>query len=67
MVNSRTPASLEREGTFARIHRNREWGSNESASGPGSTRARAAEFLPELVELVRSLDIATLLDTPCGK
>lgn len=51
---------------FSRIHATRAWGDGESASGPGSTRERAAAFLPELVELVQSLRISVLLDAPCG-
>ena len=51
---------------FSAIHSDRKWGDCESASGPGSTRERAASFLPELVELVRSLGVRTLLDAPCG-
>ncbi|MET1078869.1 MAG: class I SAM-dependent methyltransferase [Pseudomonas sp.] len=51
---------------FAEIHQGRTWGDCESISGPGSTRARAATFLPDLVALVRSLEGHTLLDVPCG-
>lgn len=51
---------------FTAIHSARAWGDCESASGPGSTRDRAASFLPDLVALVRSLGVRTLLDAPCG-
>jgi hypothetical protein len=58
--------SLERRKIFAEIHRTRAWGDGESTSGPGSTRERAASFLHELIELVQSLGVSTLLDAPCG-
>ncbi len=58
--------SLDRRNVFAEIHRTRAWGDGESLSGPGSTRERAASFLPALIELVQSLGVSTLLDAPCG-
>ena len=51
---------------FSGIHEGKLWGDCESSSGPGSTRDRAASFLPALIALVESLRIATLLDAPCG-
>ena len=51
---------------FSGIHAERAWGDCESASGPGSTRERAAGFLPDLIALVRTLRVSTLLDAPCG-
>ncbi|HEX5854477.1 MAG TPA: class I SAM-dependent methyltransferase [Thermoanaerobaculia bacterium] len=51
---------------FGRIHAARAWGECESFSGPGSTRERAASFLGELIALVQSLGVSTLLDVPCG-
>ncbi len=51
---------------FSAIHATRTWGDCESSSGPGSTRERAASFLPDLIDLVQSLHISTLLDAPCG-
>jgi hypothetical protein len=51
---------------FATIHATDGWGGGESRSGPGSSRERAAAFLPELIALVRSLGTSTLLDVPCG-
>lgn len=51
---------------FAAIHTTKAWGDCESFSGPGSTRERAASFLDDLVALVRSLRVSTLLDAPCG-
>lgn len=54
------------ERVFTDIYRRRSWGGEESASGPGSTRTRAADFLGPLVAEVRRLDAAALLDAPCG-
>jgi len=51
---------------FSAIHQGRLWGECESSSGPGSTQARAASFLPALIDLVRTLRVAALLDAPCG-
>jgi hypothetical protein len=51
---------------FTEIHRQNAWGHPESASGPGSTSARAADFLDELVALIRGLPARVLLDAPCG-
>lgn len=51
---------------FAAIHATRAWGESESASGPGSTAQRAGSFLPDLIGLVTSLGVHTLLDAPCG-
>lgn len=58
--------SREMRRVFTAIHAARSWGDCESASGPGSTRDRAAAFLPDLLDLVRSLPVRTLLDAPCG-
>jgi hypothetical protein len=51
---------------FSSIHATDAWGPGESASGPGSTRERAASFLSDLISLVQSLGVRTLLDVPCG-
>jgi hypothetical protein len=58
--------SREMRRVFTAIHEGKLWGGCESRSGPGSTRDRAASFLPALIELVQTLRIATLLDAPCG-
>ena len=59
------PAADHRE-VFGDIYRRNLWGDTESVSGPGSTRARGADFMPELIALLRRLDTRTLLDAPCG-
>jgi Methyltransferase domain len=58
--------ALRRRKVFASIHAENGWGDPESMSGPGSTRERAESFLAELIRLVRSLEVETLLDAPCG-
>jgi hypothetical protein len=54
------------EDIFLAIYQGNLWGSQESRSGPGSTLARAADFLPDLVALLRTLNTRVLLDAPCG-
>ena len=51
---------------FTETYRTNAWGSQESVSGPGSTRARAEQFLPDLVRLLESLQTRSLLDAGCG-
>jgi len=54
------------EATFARIYQRNAWGNSESVSGPGSTMARGADFIDELIGLLKSLDTHVLLDAGCG-
>ena len=54
------------EDIFLTIYRGNLWGSQESRSGPGSTLARAADFVPDLVALLGTLNTRVLLDAPCG-
>lgn len=58
--------SREMRRVFTEIHAVNAWGDAQSASGPGSTRERAATFLPDLIDLVQRLGIKTLMDAPCG-
>lgn len=51
---------------FSAIHQRNAWGSDESASGPGSTRARGEDFADELAALLARLEARMLLDAPCG-
>lgn len=62
----RDEKSREMRRVFSAIHSAKGWGDCESSSGPGSTRERAGSFLPDLIALVQSLRITTLLDAPCG-
>lgn len=62
-------ASAKREQmaeTFSAIYEQNAWGNSESISGPGSTATRAADFIDELVALLKSFDTRVLLDAPCG-
>lgn len=54
------------EDIFLAIYAGNLWGSSESRSGPGSTIARAADFLPDLAALLRGLNTRVLVDAPCG-
>ena len=54
------------EDVFLAIYEGNQWGSPESRSGPGSTVARAADFLPDLVTLLQTLNTRVLVDAPCG-
>jgi hypothetical protein len=54
------------EDIFLAIYQGNLWGSPESRSGPGSTAARAADFLPDLVTLLRRFETRLLVDAPCG-
>jgi SAM-dependent methyltransferase len=64
LARIRPPA--DHRAVFGGIFRRNEWGDAESVSGPGSTRARGADFTAELVALLRRLETRTLLDAPCG-
>ena len=54
------------EDIFQAIYQGNLWGNAESRSGPGSTEARAADFLPDLLELLGNLHTRVLVDAPCG-
>jgi glycosyltransferase involved in cell wall biosynthesis len=51
---------------FGGIYRRNAWGETESVSGRGSTRARGADFIADLIALLRRLETRMLLDAPCG-
>lgn len=55
-----------RKAVFSHIYRHRLWGTDDTASGPGSTRERAADFRDNLIALLRWLDTRVLLDAGCG-
>ncbi|HTY76641.1 MAG TPA: class I SAM-dependent methyltransferase [Candidatus Bathyarchaeia archaeon] len=56
----------ERERIFRAIHESNAWGSEESRSGPGSTKDRGADFVDDLLSVLDGLACRTLLDVPCG-
>ena len=60
------PGGRSHRTIFERVHRRNEWGSPESASGPGSTAERGAALKPPLLALLRELEVRRLIDAPCG-
>jgi hypothetical protein len=59
-------SSWWQRATFTRIFRNNAWQDAESMSGPGSTRARGADFRPALLALLDAYGIRSIVDAPCG-
>lgn len=55
-----------REAVFTGIYERREWGGDESVSGPGSGLARTALLRLELVSLLARLGARSVLDAGCG-
>jgi len=51
---------------FTSIYEHNSWGSSESVSGPGSTHHETQKIRQEIPLLFQSLNIATILDAPCG-
>jgi SAM-dependent methyltransferase len=56
----------ERADIFSAIYRDNLWNGTESLSGPGSGSASTANVARDLVELVRELDVSSVLDVGCG-
>jgi hypothetical protein len=65
-IAARFGGDPDHAAVFGEIHRRNRWGNAESVSGPGSTRARGADFAADLIALLRRLETRTLLDAPCG-
>lgn len=61
-----TAPPREMERIFTEIYRSNAWGSEESASGPGSTEQSGASFRDDLLAVLQDLGACTLLDAPCG-
>jgi hypothetical protein len=51
---------------FAEIYVSNHWRSEESGSGPGSTKTATQALVPQLIELIHSLGVRILVDAPCG-
>jgi hypothetical protein len=51
---------------FTEHYRNNGWGSSESVSGTGSTVGQTAVVREILLQIVRTYEIGTVLDIPCG-
>ena len=58
--------SAAQQATFTEIFRTNAWGSAESVSGPGSTVTRGSDFEEELISVLDSWNIRSLVDAPCG-
>ena len=56
----------QHEEVFARIYARREWGDDESRSGPGSGLTRTAGLRAALPTLLRELEVERILDAGCG-
>lgn len=59
-LRARIRPADDHEKIFTAIHDRNEWGSDESRSGPGSTRERAATFAGDIIEVLRAIDTRTL-------
>jgi SAM-dependent methyltransferase len=57
---------LPRQRRFERIHAKNHWGAAESVSGDGSTIAATAQIRAALPNLLKELEVRTILDAPCG-
>lgn len=55
-----------REELFTYIFRNNTWGGKVSVSGSGSDTSQTQRVISVLPDLLRHLEISTLLDVPCG-
>lgn len=55
-----------RQEVFSRAYNGPVWGSNESFSGTGSTLEATENIRRELPNLIRTYNIRTMLDAPCG-
>lgn len=65
-LRARIRAADDHEKIFTTIYHRNEWGSDESRSGPGSTRVRGAAFADDVIEALHTIGARTLLDAPCG-
>ena len=54
------------QATFTNIYKANAWQDAESVSGPGSTRARGADFRAGLISLIDAYGIRSIVDAPCG-
>lgn len=54
------------ETIFTKISKNNTWLEPESVSGIGSSLEQTAEIITKLPAILKSLQVKTLLDLPCG-
>jgi Methyltransferase domain len=66
LTAARHTSSHAQQATFTEIFRGNGWQDAESVSGPGSTRARGAEFRTALIALIDDYGIRSIVDAPCG-
>jgi SAM-dependent methyltransferase len=59
-------SSRSQRATFTRIFDTNAWLNAESVSGPGSTKARGADFRAALVALLDDRGVTSVVDAPCG-
>ena len=59
-------SSRSQRATFTRIFDTNAWLNAESVSGPGSTKARGADFRAALVALLDDRGVTSIVDAPCG-
>jgi hypothetical protein len=64
-IGRQTPSWWQRT-TFTRTFTTNAWQDPESVSGPGSTRARGADFRPALLAMLDAYGIRSIVDAPCG-
>lgn len=55
-----------RSNVFDEIYQTNFWGSDESASGPGSELARTQQYREALLDLLKRRRITSMFDAPCG-
>ena len=58
--------SGEHPVVFDTIHATNYWGSEESISGGGSTKARANDYAAALTKVVAERGFRSMFDAPCG-
>lgn len=51
---------------FTNYYKNNSWRGRESVSGPGSDYEQTKYLIPELSFMIKSLNIKSILDVPCG-
>ena len=59
-------ADAHRRNIFSRIYRDNAWGDTRSKSGSGSSLVATDKIRQQLPDLMRSYNLESLLDAPCG-
>ena len=60
------PQASDVSQKFSDIFRRNLWASQESVSGPGSTKAATDRLVPQLIDLFERLKVSLFVDAPCG-